>query len=415
MPVSERSLCRRPFGLSSRASRTGRAWACRLAVLALALLLAGCPEPPSTPGTPSQPGATRTLRLAVLAVEGQNLSGMGQAYKNIAKMVQTEVERAGGVALADGRAPLEVAVLVHGEDVESALRALRQAAGQGAIAIIGGAVSRQALPMAALAEELQVPLVSPGSTHPDLVGGRAYVFRVPYSDVFQAKALARMCRDSGAGRAAVFYSRTDIYSSGLAREFASAFRALGGRMVAEEGHVNGQKGLVDSLRPIAKARPDVLFLPGYHTDVPEQIRLVRGLGYTGDIVGPDGWDLLSGHAPVEMIGARFLVPWGPGAPQSPLSAAFVERYTAAFGRQPTSVDALVYDAFSLVLQAAAKARHLDAAGLRQELARVAEFTGVAGRAIFLAGSPERDAQVMEVSSRGVQYAGTLTVEAVAGR
>lgn len=374
--------------------------------LVLALGLAGCSD------QPAQPKAER-LKVALLVSEGPDLTGLGQAYKNVAQMVRAEM--AGGVERLQGRTPLDLQVIVHGEDVESALRALRQAASEGNGVIIGGPVSRQALPMAALAEELRVPFISPGATHPDLIGRRAHVFRTPYSDAFQAKALARLCRDSGAATAAVFFNRTDIYSSGLASEFGRAFRALGGRVLAEEGYVSTGQNLAKALLPVAKAAPDVLFLPAYHTEVPAQIRQARALGFKGDIVGPDGWDMLPAMVPAEMIGARFLVPWRPGAPQGAKSKEFLERYTAAFGHQPTSVEALVYDAFALTFLAARTARTLDAQALRQELAKVREFHGVAGRALFQDGTPERDALVMEVSSRGLQYVETITPEAVAGR
>ncbi len=372
----------------------------------LALVLPGCS------GQPAEPKAER-LKVALLVSEGPELAGLGQAYKNVAQMVRTET--AGGVERPLGRAPLELQVIVHGEDVESALRALRQAASEGNGVIIGGPVSRQALPMAALAEELRVPFISPGATHPDLVGRRAHVFRTPYSDAFQAKALARLCRDSGAATAAVFFNRTDIYSSGLADEFERAFRALGGQVLVDAGYVSNGLDLGKALLPVAKARPDVLFLPGYHTEVPEQARRARALGFKGGIVGTDGWDMLSGELPPELIGARFLVPWRPGAPMSAKSKEFLERYTAAFGQQPTSVEALVYDAFALAFLAARTARALDAQALRQELAKVREFHGVAGRALYQDGTPERDALVMEVSSRGLQYVETITPEAVAGR
>lgn len=396
-----------------RALRRALGPAARVLALVLflvsALILPGC-------GAGSKEPEAEVLTLAVLVVEGEALGELGQAYRNVAQLVQAEVDGEGGCARPGGKARLKVLVLPHGPDVESGLRALRQAVAQGAAAVIGGAVSRQALPMATLAEELQVPFISPGATHPDLVGSRAFVFRTPYSDAFQARALALLCRDGlGAKNAAVFFNRAEIYSSTLAQEFGRAFRALGGRMALEEDYVAGQKDLAGPLGRIAQARPDVLFLPGYHTEVPEQIRLVRSLGYRGEIVGPDGWDLLPSSFPAEMVGARFLVPWRPGAPQTAPSERFIMRYTAAFGRQPTSVDALTYDAFGLVLRAASQARGLDAQSLRRELARTGEYSGVVGRGLFHDGTPERDALVMQITSRGVLYERTITAESIAGR
>lgn len=382
-----------------------------LAVAALAAGLWAC-------GDRAAPPQGQELRIGLLVSEGETLGGLSRAYRDVGELVRAEAAEAGGVKRpgpAGGSVALDVRVYSHGEDVESCLRALRQAAGDGCPVIIGGALSRQALPMAALAEELRVPLISPGSTHPDLIGRRSYVFRTPYDDVFQARALARLCCDEGSRTAAVFFNRADIFASNLAGAFAQAFRSQGGRVLVEESYAGTAEDLSRAMLPLAKARPDVLLLTGYYAEIPEQISCVRSLGFAGQIVGPDSWDLLSGDQPSELYGSRFLVAWHPAAPQSEAGRAFLERFTARFGRQPTSVEMLVRDAFSLALQAVSKAQALDGPSLRKELSEIRELQGVAGRAVFRDGTPERDAQVLEVSARGVQYVRTITPEAVSRR
>ncbi len=400
----------------SHSSRTARL-ALLLAGLALAAVLAagllacgGQAEPAG-----GQAGG-QVLRIGLLVSEGETLAKLSRAYRDVGELVRAET--AGGVKRpghAAGSAQVEVRVYSHGEDAESCLRALRLAASEGCQVVIGGALSRQALPMAALAEELRVSLISPGSTHPDLVGRRAYVFRTPYDDAFQARALARLCRDGGAQTAAVFYNRADVYASNLAGGFARSFSALGGRMLAEVSYAGEPGSLPEAMQALARPRPDVLFLTGYYAEIPEQVRTIRATGYAGSIIGPDAWDMISGDQPSDLFGSRFLVAWHPDAPQSELGRAFLEQFTARFGRRPSSVEALVRDAFALALQAASTAQTLDARTLRQELARIGEFQGVAGRAVYRDGTPERDALVMEVSSRGIQYVQTIRPEDVARR
>lgn len=364
-------------------------------------------------GGQDAPAGGRILRIGLLVSEGETLVKLSRAYRDVGELVREEL--AGGVARPAGRAQLEVRVYSHGEDVESSLRALRLAVSEGCQVLVGGALSRQALPMAALAEELRVPLISPGSTHPDLVGRRAYVFRTPYDDAFQARALARLCRDGGAQTAAVLYNRADVYASNLAEGFGRGFRALGGRVLAEQSYSGEAWNLSETMPALVRAKPDVLLLTGYYAEVPGQIRAARALGYAGAIVGPDAWDLISGDQPRELYGARFLTVWHPAAPQSEAGREFLERFTARFQRRPSSVEALVRDAFALALQAASTAQTLDPRALRQELARIKELHGVGGRAVFQDGTPERDALVMEVSSRGIVYVRTITPEDVARR
>lgn len=367
-------------------------------------------------GGQGAPAEGQVLRIGLLVSEGETLSRLSRAYRDVGELVRTEL--AGGVARpgkAGERAQFELRTYSHGEDVESSLRALRLAASEGCQVIIGGALSRQALPMAALAEELRVPLISPGSTHPDLVGRRAYVFRTPYDDAFQARALARLCRDGDRKTAAVFFNRSDVYASNLAEGFSRSFRALGGRVLAEQSYAGEVRNLSEAMRDVARARPGVLFLTGYYPEIPDQIRTARALGFSGDVVGPDAWDLISGDQPSELFGAQFLAAWHPAAPQSEAGREFLERFTARFGRRPSSVEALVRDAFALAVLAASRAQALSRDSLRKELASIKEFHGVAGRAVYQDGTPVRDALVMEVSSRGILYVQTITPEDVARR
>jgi len=384
--------------------RTHAAVARRMTLaLALALIatlcLASCEPVPKS--------SQEEILVALLVVEGGDATGLDVEYRNAAELVRRDVARHGGIATPRGEAALRVEVITHGPGVEDGLRAMRRALASGAVAIIGGATSSQALPMAALAEELRTPFISPGATSPQLTSGRRYVFRMPYSDAFQAQALARLCRSQRAVRAAVLYDQTNVYSSTLATEFQQAFTDQGGQRLALAGYLAVGKDSAARLRSLLRTGPQVLFLPVYHTAAPQLVRQARGLGFQGVLVGPDGWDLLQARDMGGMVGARFLVPWHPGGPQTDVSRGFMERYAALFKRQPGSVAALVYDAFGLVFQAAGQAEALDTHALAAALQGVKEYAGVAGNGRYLGGTPERDAQILEITHKGLRFAGTL--------
>jgi len=345
------------------------------------------------------------LTVALLVVEGGAL-GMESEYRNAAELVRREAAVAGGIDTPNGRVPLRLETLTHGPGVEDGLRAMRKALASGAACVIGGATSEQALPMAALAEENRVPFISPGATIPQLTTSRNYAFRIPYSDAFQARAVARLCRDGGAQRAAVLFDQGNIYSRTLAAEFKQAFIARGGKQAELAGYQDA-KDSAPLLRRLLRSRPEVLFLPVYHVDAPLLVRQARALGFRGDVLGTDGWDLLRNVDMEGMTGARFLVVWHPSGQQTEVARGFLERYTAAFGRQPNSVSAQVYDAFGLLFRAARQARSFDPQVLAAALRDATEFSGVVGYARYSMGTPARDAQILEISSRGLQRAGTV--------
>lgn len=374
--------------------------ALRLALLlAFSLCLVSCEPAPKMP--------QEQLLVALLVAEGGDASGLDAEYRNAAELVRRDVARQGGVVTPKGQAALRVEVFTHGPSVEEGLRSMRRALASGAVAIIGGSVSSQALPLAALAEEFRTPFISPGATNPQLTVGRHFVFRTPYSDTFQAKALARLCRNLGAARAAVLFDQSNVYSSTLATEFEQAFAAQGGHKPALAGCQTAQQDATGQLRALLRSRPQVLFLPVYHADAPRLARQARVLGFRGQLVGPDGWELLPDKDIGGMIGARFLASWHPSGPQTRASREFLERYTTAFGRQPSSVAALVYDAFGLVFQAAGLAAALEPLALAAALRDIKEYAGVAGVGRYLQGTPERDAQVLEITPRGILAAGTI--------
>jgi branched-chain amino acid transport system substrate-binding protein len=370
-----------------------------LLALGAALGLASCEPAPQSPRD--------ELLVALLVVEGGGAAGMDAEYRNAAELVRRDVARLGGVATAGGRVPLRLETLTHGPGVEDGLRALRKALASGASCVIGGATSDQALPMAALAEDLHVPFISPSATAPQLTAGRQFVFRIPYSNAFQAQAAARLSREQGAVRAAVLFEQANVYSRTLATEFKRAFLDQGGARAELGGYLKVGEDSEGLLRSLLRSNPQVLFLPVYHTDAPGLVRRARALGFRGQVVGPDGWDMLRNIDMEGMIGARFLVVWSPGGEQTELSRGFLERYTSAFGHQPGSVAALVYDAFGLLFQAARQAQALDPQVLAAALRDVTDFNGVVGPGRYSMGTPERDAQVLEITSRGVLRVGTI--------
>lgn len=379
-------------------------------LLGLCLCLASCEPAAKNPHESPQ----EDLQVALLVVEGGEAPGLDIEYRNAAELVRRDVSRRGGVSTSKGQAALRVEVITHGPSVEEGLRALRRALASGAVAIIGGATSSQALPMAALAEEFRTPFISPGATNPQLTAGRHFVFRTPYSDTFQAMALAHLCRDQGAVRAAVLFDQTNVYSSTLATEFAQAFAARGGHTPVLAGCQAAQRDCAGQLRTLLRSRPQVLFLPVYHTDAPRLVRQARELGFRGQLVGADGWELLPARDLGGMIGARFLAAWHPSGPQTKASGEFLGRYTADFGHQPSSVAALVYDAFGLVFQAAGQAEALEPLALAAALREVKEYAGVVGSGRYAQGTPARDAQVLEITSRGILNAGTIRSADLAG-
>jgi branched-chain amino acid transport system substrate-binding protein len=248
------------------------------------------------------------------------------------------------------------------------------------VALIGENASSRTLAAAPIAQEYQVPMVSPTSTNVDVTKKGDYIFRVCFIDPSQGKALALFARDNlKAQTASVLIDAKSDYSVGLAGAFRSQFEARGGRVVSELKYAEGDSDFSAQLTSIRSKNPDVLFIPGYYTDAGLIARQARGLGIASALLGGDGWDSPKlaeiGGASVE--GAYFSNHYSVDDP-APAVRAFVAAYTKAYGAEPDSIAATSYDAARLIVDAIRRAGSTEGRRVRDALAATKEFAGVTG-------------------------------------
>ncbi len=359
-----------------------------LALLAGLLPAGSCRRPPQPPPE---------FRLGLILNEGDPY----RAILGSAELAVAQANEAGGVAAGDRQLRVVLTVEGDGGTAEGAAAAARRLINvAGVAAIVGPNWSSRAIPAAAVAEEAGIPLVSPGSTHPDLTAGRRYAFRVGFVDQDQGAAMARATREElGLGRAAVLYDLTDPYSRSLAEAFRTTFVALGGAVVADEAYTSDATDYGPQLRRIRDARADALFLPSYPVPVIAQARQARALGIDATLLGGDGWDEeMMGDTP-ELEGGLFADHWHPDAGGEP-SRAYAEAYERARGTKArSSMGPLTHDAFGLLFAAARREGSAEPEALRRGLATGAPYPGATGMVSY-EGGPDPKKAVAVVRLRG---------------
>eukprot|EP00741_Cyanophora_paradoxa_P018099 tig00021037_g17475.t1 len=139
-----------------------------------------------------------------------------------------------------------------------------------AIAAVGPATSRVALPAATLLRTFQTPQVSMSATDPELTNKPAYDFftRVAPSDTLQASALASLLVALGFRSCGVL-SADEAYGQNLARGFAAAARAAGIRVLLWQSFRPEESDVAPQLLNLkaAGARLIVLFQPERHEPI----------------------------------------------------------------------------------------------------------------------------------------------------
>jgi len=249
------------------------------------------------------------------------------------------------------------------------------------VAVLGEVASSLSIAGGRVCQQYSVPMITPSSTNPAVTRVGDMVFRVCYTDPFQGEVCARFAREHlKAKTAATLYDQQQAYSKGLNDYFKKSFTELGGTITTEQAYSGGDQDFSAQLTTIRATQPDVLFLPGYYTDVANIALQVRKLGITVPLLGGDGWDsdklAKIGGAAIE--GAYYANHYAPDE-QRPEVQEFIKRFQEEFkGEVPDGMAATGYDAGLILFDAMRRAAALDGKTLAKAIGETKDFHGVTG-------------------------------------
>ena len=301
----------------------------------------------------------------------------GISGKNGATLAIEEINSAGGVL---GDRLVLVSEDDRGEPAEAATAVSKLIARDHVTGLLGEAASSRTLAAAPIAQKNETPMITPSSTNPQVTRVGSYIFRVCFTDDFQGEAAARFALSGlKAKSASLLVDIKSDYSVGLAQAFRVAFEKGGGKIGSEQRYSEGDTDFSAQLTQMRASPSDVLFVPGYYTDVGLIARQKKSLGVGGILLGGDGWDSprlveIGGEA---LNGAYFCNHYSSQDP-APAVQAFVSAYRKRFGDVPDSVGALAYDAARLLADAIRRAGATSGPRVRDALASTKDFPGVAG-------------------------------------
>lgn len=253
-----------------------------------------------------------------------------------------------------------------------------------AVAILGEVASTRSMAAAPVCQQYKVPMISPASTNPAVTDAGDYIFRVCFTDDFQAAVVGYFAYEQGYRKAAIFKDIKNDYSVAFAANFAKEFTKRGGTIVGEQVFQEGDTDFKAQLTSLSAAKPDAVLIPGYYSEVGTIARQAREVGLKVPLLGGDGWD------------SPKLVP-GAGGPGGALEGCFfsnhyfskdlkeeaTQQFLAAFKKKydtdPDALAALGYDAGKLLVDALKRAGSTDSAKLRDAIAATKDFPGVTGK------------------------------------
>jgi branched-chain amino acid transport system substrate-binding protein len=319
-----------------------------------------------------------TIKVGVYGdLTGQTAS-FGQSTKNGIQLAVDEINAAGGI---NGK-KIELIVEDDQGQPQQATTVVQKLINQNKVhALLGEVASTNSLAAAPVAQSARIPMITPSSTNPKVTEVGDYISRVCFIDPFQGATMAKFAATTlKAKTAAILGDVNSDYSKGLTQYFEQEFTKNGGTIVTKEAYTQTDPDFKGQLTKIRNLNPDVIYIPGYYSQVGIIARQARELGMNMPLLGGDGWDSpeiwkLGGEALKNSYISNHYSADNP----APEIQNFVKAYQAKFNTVPDSLAALAYDAAKVLADAIKRAGGAeDSAKLKDAINATKNFAGVTG-------------------------------------
>ncbi|MES2201716.1 MAG: ABC transporter substrate-binding protein [candidate division FCPU426 bacterium] len=304
-------------------------------------------------------------------------STFGTATHEGIQLAVDEVNAAGGI---NGKLVKLVSEDDRGKPEEAATVVEKLITRDHVHALLGEVASSNSLAAAPIAQRHKIPMISPSSTNPKVTAQGDYIFRVCFIDPFQGKVMAKFASETlHAKTAAILRDKSSDYSVGLADVFAREFSGMGGKILIDQAYQSKDVDFKSQLTTIRQKKPDVLFVPGYYSEVGLIAKQARDGGLQAPLLGGDGWEspelyAIGGKA---IEGSYFSNHCAPDAKIKQVMD-FAEKHRAKYKKEPGALTVLGYDAAGVLFDAIRHAPSLKGPDLRAAIAATKDYQGVSG-------------------------------------
>ncbi|MEJ5258042.1 MAG: ABC transporter substrate-binding protein [Fervidobacterium sp.] len=283
---------------------------------------------------------------------------------------------------------------------------------EGVIAVIGEVISGNSIAAGEIAEKKKVPMVSPSSTNPLVTQGKKFVSRVCFIDPLQGTALAEFAvKTLKIKKATVLTDVEQDYSVGLSNYFIERFKKYGGQ-AQQLNYKSGDSEFSAQLSQALAFGAEAIVVTGYYNEIALVAQQARALGFKGHILAGDGADapelIKIGGQAVE--GLYFTAHYHPDAPITQVSKKFVEAFVKKYGVKPSTLSALGYDAYMLVVEAIDRAKQKKPELIATAIRSIKNFQGATG-VITIDGNGNATKDVVIETVKNQQFAFAAKISA----
>lgn len=307
-----------------------------LTVTALAALAAGLTS--CGGGGPVEVGAVLPLS-GQFALYGEPIrQGIELAYEQAQANEELDVEIA--LEFVDSQS-----------DPQQAAEAARRLYSQGAVAVIGGVTTDEALAMIAAADREEKVLLSPSASSPRLTGISRNFFRVYPSDLSEGTKMGTFAAQTLGIDSAVIVAAESPYARGIQDIFKTEFERYGGEVSAVIEYPPDTEDFEPIVTQALEHRPVAVYVADYARNTAQLVRALRDHDFGGKILVTSAFAAPDVLREVGPAAEAVLVTQTAMPPDAPAVASFITAFQAKHGHPPSIWAAHGYDALMVLVEA----------------------------------------------------------------
>ena len=383
-----------------------------LAILvALALVATGC-SPKATPAAPtaapaeSAPTADKAAeskvqtgtpyKIGFIASITGKASFLGEPQRNVAAMIQKQLDAQGGIKGPDGvMHPVQILINDSQGSGDVTIPIVKKLIDdEKVVALIGDSSSGVSMAMVPVAQEAQIPMFSMASSSAivEPVADRKWIFKSAQNNRHTAPTQVKYAKTKGLTKIANFYVN-DAYGEDGAKAIREVAKAEGLEIVMEETFGAADTDMTAQLTKLKASEAQALLVTAIPPAAAVLTKQFREMGLTIPLIHNHGIGMksfisLAGEANAEGV----LFPMGKmvaasalpdNDPQKKVLQDFVRDYEASAGQPASTFAGHAWDALQITLRGLEKLPEGLAIGeqrsrLRDEIEKITGFAGTAG-------------------------------------
>ncbi len=380
-------------------------------LLALALLATGCspkatPPPPTSTPAPSAPAAEKapetkaqtgvTYKIGFIASITGKASFLGEPQRNVAVMIQKQLDAQGGIKGADGvMHPVQLLINDSQGSGDVTIPIVKKLIDdEKVVAVIGDSSTGVSMAMVPVAQEAQVVMFSMASSSAivEPVAERKWIFKSAQNNRHTAPTQVKYAKTKGLTKIANFYVN-DAYGEDGAKAIREVAQAEGLQIVLEDTFGAADTDMTAQLTKLKASDAQALLVTAIPPAAAVLTKQFREMGLTIPLIHNHGIGMksfisLAGEANAEGV----IFPMGKlvalsalpdSDPQKKVLQDFVRDYEASAGQAASTFAGHGWDAVQITLRALEQLPdglpiQEQRARLRDEIEKVSGFAGTAG-------------------------------------